>query len=334
MNIKFNKFERVAGLFVVVAIMGSFAVAISVAIQKGWFAPKVQFSTVFKNADGVHSGTSVQIAGLHAGSVDDVELQAENKIKVSFTVLNKFAGHIRQDSKAQLVRPFIIGERVLEVTVGNNETPLLAENSLLPSSETLDLMTVLSDKKLSENMETVTEIIDNLKVLVNAFTDKGRTEGFIRVVDKIEPLINNLNDMSVELAKLSKQATKHENLATVLENANLLTKEINTVLPMVKEKAPGLGRDMTIIVTNLAQLTEDFKKITPALVEIMPSLPKTGRRTVEFIDEFVVLLKALQKSMLLKSNAEEVREEEALSAKKVPVKGVTIKDTSREEDKN
>lgn len=53
MNTKFNKFERAAGLFVIVAIMGSHAIAISVAVQKGWFAHKVQFSTVFENADGV-----------------------------------------------------------------------------------------------------------------------------------------------------------------------------------------------------------------------------------------------------------------------------------------
>ena len=75
MIIKFNKFERAAGLFVIVALMGSFAIAISVAVQKGWFAHKVQFSTVFENAEGVHSGTGVQIAGLHAGSVEEVELK-------------------------------------------------------------------------------------------------------------------------------------------------------------------------------------------------------------------------------------------------------------------
>ncbi|MGZ5135947.1 MAG: MlaD family protein [Flavitalea sp.] len=347
MNIKFNKFERAAGLFVIAAIVGSFAIAISVAVQKGWFAHKIQFSTVFENADGVHSGTAVQIAGLHAGSVEEVELKGENKIKVTFSVLQKFAEHIRQDSKAQLVRPFIIGERVLEVTVGKDETPMLAENSLLPSYETLDLMTLLSDKKLSENMGTMTEIIDNLKVLVSAFTDKRGTEDFIRIVNKIEPLIDNLNDMSTGLAKVSRQATKHDNLAIVLDNTKLLTNELNAVLPIVKKNAPELGRNITIIVNNLAQLTQDFndvlpmlkakapglgsditkilanlaqitqdlRTLTPAIVEMAPTLPKTGRRTVELIDEFVVLAKALQRSFLLQSNVEEVRKEEALSTK-------------------
>jgi len=347
MNIKFNKFERVAGLFVIVAIMGSFAIAISVAVQKGWFAHKVQFSTVFENADGVHSGTGVQIAGLHAGSVEEVELKGENKIKVTFTVLQKFAEHIRQDSKAQLVRPFIIGERVLEITVGKDETPMLAENSLLPSYEALDLMTILSNKKLINNMESMTEMVDNLKVLLHAFSDQDRAKSIVRIFDKLEPLINNLNDMGLGLAALSQQATKHDNMAIVLENTKLLTNEINAVLPIAKKNAPELGRNMTIIVNNLAQLTQDFndvlpmlkakapglesdmtkildnlaqitqdlRTLTPTLVEMAPTLPKTGRRTIELIDEFVVVLKALQRSFLLQSNVKEVRKEEALSTK-------------------
>jgi len=348
MNIKFNKFERAAGLFVIVAIIGSFAIAISVAVQKGWFARKVQFSTVFENADGVHSGTGVQIAGLHAGSVEEVELKGENKIKVTFTVLQKFAEHIRQDSKAQLVRPFIIGERVLEITVGKDETPMLAENSLLLSYEALDLMTILSNKKLINNLESMTEIVDSLKVLLHAFSDKERTESIIRIFDKLEPLVNNLNDMSTGLATLSKQATKHENLAIVLENTKGLTNDLNAVLPIVKKNVPELGRNMTIIVNNLAQLTQDFndvlpmlkakapglgsditkilsnlaqitqdlRTLTPAIVEMAPTIPKTGRRTVELIDEFVVLAKALQRSFLLQSNVEDVRKEEALSSAK------------------
>ena len=347
MNIKFNKFERAAGLFVIAAIMGSFAIAISVAVQKGWFAHKVQFSTVFESADGVHSGTVVQIAGLHAGSVEEVELKGENKIKVTFTVLQKFAEHIRQDSKAQLVRPFIIGERVLEVTVGKNDIPMLAENSLLPSCETLDLMTVLSNKKLINNMESMAEMVDNLKVLLHALSDQDRAKSIVRIFDKLEPLINSLNDMGLGLAALSQQATKHDNMAIVLENTKLLTNEINAVLPIAKKNAPELGRNMTIIVNNLAQLTQDFndvlpmlkakapglesdmtkildnlaqitqdlRTLTPTLVEMAPTLPKTGRRTIELIDEFVVVLKALQRSFLLQSNAEEVRKEEALSTK-------------------
>ena len=45
--------------------------------------------------------------------------------------------------------------------------------------------------------------------------------------------------------------------------------------------------------------------------DIEGDLPRAGRRIVEALDETVVVLKALQKSFILKSAAEEVREEES-----------------------
>jgi phospholipid/cholesterol/gamma-HCH transport system substrate-binding protein len=196
-------------------------------------------------------------------------------------------------------------------------------------------------------MENMTEIVDSLKVLVHAFSDQDRAKSIVRIFDKLEPLVNNLNDMGIGLATLSKQATKHDNMEIVLENTKLLTNEVNAVLPIVKKNAPELGRDMKIIVNNLAQLTQDFndvlpklkakapglesdmtkilnnlaqitqdlRTLTPTLVELAPTLPKTGHRTIELIDEFVVVLKALQRSFLLQSNVEDVRKEEALSTK-------------------
>ncbi len=60
MKIKFNKFERVAGVFVGVAIIGSVAISAAVAVKKGWFAPKVEYHTYMESAEGIHPGTQVQ----------------------------------------------------------------------------------------------------------------------------------------------------------------------------------------------------------------------------------------------------------------------------------
>jgi phospholipid/cholesterol/gamma-HCH transport system substrate-binding protein len=72
-----------------------------------------------------------------------------------------------------------------------------------------------------------------------------------------------------------------------------------------------MAKDMTKLVGNLALLTEEFKVVIPALAEIAPDLPQSSRRALEALDEAVVLIKAMEKSFLVKGNAEEVREEEA-----------------------
>lgn len=311
MKTKFNKFERVAGLFVLTAVAGTIFSAVVVAVKRGWFSPQVQYVTSFESAEGVHSGTNVVIAGLRAGSVDDVELQEDNKIRVTLTVSKKFQDRIREDSVAQLIRPFVIGDRVLEISVGNPEKLPIDEHAFIPSAETVDMMTLFSGRKLGEYLSEMTEMISNLKSLAQAFTDKKRTVSLVKTFDQIEPLVKNLNKMSIEVIKLSKQATRSENLGQVMGNLAVTTEELNKLIPEFKEKAPHMTSDITKIVENLAVLTENFKLLTPALTEIAPELPRTSRRAVEALDEAVVLLKAMQKSMFLKGSVEDVREEES-----------------------
>src|SRR6185369_11990802 len=98
----------------------------------------------FESADGLHQGTIVQMSGIRVGAVESVDLQADNKIRVYFYVLGKFQDRIRGDSEVQLIRPFLIGERVIDINVGNPLLPIVAHNGFLPSIETTDFMTLMS----------------------------------------------------------------------------------------------------------------------------------------------------------------------------------------------
>ncbi len=308
-NVKFNKYERVAGLFVLCALLGVAITAVSVAIKQGWFETKVYYSTVFENADGVHQGTLVQMAGLRAGAVENVELEANNKIHVTFYVLGKFQNRIRQDSGIQLIRPFIIGERVIDVSVGGEQSPVLAANSFVKSTETTDFMTLMSGKNLNAYLGKLGGILENMQMLVEAFADKKRAESIVRIFDRMDPLVKNLNTMSVEVIKLSKQATHDDGVQKLVGNLAETTNEINKILPELNEENPNLAKDLSVMTQNLAVMT---KALGPAVKAVEPELPGASVRLVEALNETVVVLKAMQKSFFMKSNVREVQDEESL----------------------
>ena len=316
MKVKFNKFERVAGLFVGLALVGGIVFTLSVAIKQGWFEAKTNYMTIFENADGIHPGTTVQMAGLKAGSVEEVELLQSNKILVRFYVLAKFQDKIRENSIAQLTRPFIIGDRVLDISVGAAESKTVAAEATIPSHEAVDLMTILSGKGLGNTLENMSSMLQNLKYLAESFLNKDRTEAMVRMVDRIDPLLKNLNVMSLEVIKLSKQATKDENLEIVLGSLSATTKELNKLLPDLSERAPAMAKNMESLVKNMAELTQQFRVFMPAIAEIAPDLPHVSRRAVEALDEAVVLMKAMQKTWVVRSAAQEVREQEEKDSKK------------------
>jgi len=310
MKVKFNKFERVAGLFVLFAIAGCFLIAISVAIKQGWFENKIKFESIFASADGVHPGTTVLIAGLRAGSVEDVELLGSNKIRVTYYVLGKFHERIREDSKAQLVRPFVIGDRVLEISVGSPELKIAQEGVLLDTEETLDLMTLLSGKRLGTSLEKISEMLSNLQFLMEAFLDRDRTKSMLSIFDKLDPLMGNMNEMSEEVIKLSRQMTYKENLKKTISQTAILTKELNVILPELNRQNPQLAKNLAQLTGSLAQMTEDFKSVTVMMKNYGPEIPTVAKRALEALDEATVLMKDMKKKAFLRNAVQEVNQEE------------------------
>ncbi|WP_374001769.1 MlaD family protein [Bdellovibrio bacteriovorus] len=307
MKVKFNKFERVAGLFVMLAISGVILTGVSAAIKQGWFEPKVRYTTTFENADGIHQGTLVQMAGLRAGEVETVELESDNRIRVSFYVLGKFQNRVRENSTVQLIRPFIIGERVLELTVGAEEYDVIPDQSAIKSLETVDLMTLMSGKHLNSYLSKLGGILESVQVLVDAFADKSRAESLVRVIDRMDPLVKNLNTMSIEVIKLSKQATHDDGVQKLVGNLAVTTREINKILPELNEANPAMAKDLAVMTQNLAVMT---RALGPAVKEVEGELPGASVRLVQALNETVVVLKAMQKSFFMRSSVKEVKEEE------------------------
>lgn len=306
--VKFNKFERIAGLFVGAAILGSLLIALSVAVKQGWFETKVRYVTSFENADGLHQGSVVQVSGLRAGAVESVELESDNRIRVGFYVLGKFQHRIRQNSTVQLIRPFIIGERVVDLTVGTEEAPLLAEHGMVHSQETLDLMTLLSGKNLNNYLSKLGGMLESVQVLLEAFADKSRAESMVRVIDRIDPLMKNLNTMSLEVIKLSRQATNDKGVEKLVGNLAITSAEINRILPDLNQANPELAQDLAVMTKNLASMT---RALGPAMQAIEPELPGASLKLVEALNETVVVLKAMQKSFFMRGSVKEVKEEES-----------------------
>lgn len=310
MKIRFNKFEKVAGLFVGLALLSCVVGMAAIAIKNGWFARKVEFQTELESAEGVHDGSTVQIAGLRVGSVTEVDLQSNDKVLVRFEVLEKFKNKVREDSQVVMFRPFILADKVLEVSVGSEDSPVMKVGGMIPLQPTSDIMDMLSGKKMSTMLGSFDKMADSLRIVGQAFADPERTHSLVQMIDRLSPLVQNLNTMSVEIVKITSAANKQKRIESIISNLAQVSQTLDQMLPAFKQEVPDVGHQLGQIVKNLNVLTTEFQKLTPAISAVAPDLPRTSRRAVEALDETVVLLKALQRSFLLRGNVEDVRKEE------------------------
>lgn len=287
MKVKFQRIERVAGLFIVVAFAGAVAFTALAAIKKGWFQAKIDFKTKVLSAEGLRPGSQVTISGIRAGEITDVELLSAEDIVVHFNVAKEFHKQIRMDSKVQIVRPFIIGDKAIEITVGSNEAKIVEAGASLESEMSFDMLELISGKKMGPFLGTLEGLMKNVSMLATAFSDPKRTDAFVKMFDRMDPLFMNLNKMSLEVTKL--------------------TVEMNQFMPQIRKESPEVGRQIGELLTHLNQLTGT---LAPAFKEVGPELPRASRRAVEALDEMVVTLKAIQRSFILSGKVKDVKDEE------------------------
>ncbi len=310
MKVKMSYFERVAGLFVLTAFVGSLVVSLGLALKKGWFSPKSHYVLVTTSAEGLRPGTAVQISGLRAGQVTEIDLISGHEVHVHFFVFSRFENQLRKDSLVSVIRPFVIGEKVIDIGVGSADQPPISPGAQLQAELGFDLMDIFSGRRLAPFLGTLERLSENLVVVAESFADPKRTEALIKMFDTMEPLIRNLNEMSIEMLKATKTVNQQQRLEKTLENMILLTGEMNKILPEFNKELPDIGPQLAQIVRNLSVLTEEFQKLTPVLTSVAPAIPGASQRAVEALDETVITLKALQRTFLLRSSVREVLKEE------------------------
>lgn len=264
--------------FLIFGILGAMGAVLWIGISSGFFESKVEYEARLENVDGLRVGTSVEISGLKIGRVTNLDLKSIGEFTVTFNVRRRFSSLFRQDTKILIVRPNVIGEKIIIVEPGQAESPLLAEGGRVQVEKSTDLMEILGGKKLTQILADLGKIADNLKIIGYAFTDQRRTKAFVKLFDDMGPFVQNVSEMSRQV--------------------NIVAKDLNQdkVLPET--------------LANLNALTIELQKLGPAITAVAPELPRASQRAIEVLDEMTITLKAMQKSFLLRGNVKEVREEE------------------------
>ena len=81
----------------------------------------------------------MRLAGVQIGRVTDVVLSPEvgGKVRVTLTVARRFSDRIRRDSEARIVTQGLLGDRLVEITMGTPGAPPLKPGDTIATREPL-----------------------------------------------------------------------------------------------------------------------------------------------------------------------------------------------------
>ena len=181
------------GLFVLVALAVFLATIYALGARARLFEARYVVYADFTEVGGLTEGATVRLAGVQIGRVAGVHLPGEpgGKVRVDLDITQRYADRIRKDSIARIETQGLLGDKVVEVTVGTAATPALKAGEVLAARDPTDLGHVLNQGAgavqdmgaLMAELRTSAETLNRSKLIESTSATVDRIN---RVVDQVE----------------------------------------------------------------------------------------------------------------------------------------------------
>src|SRR5438034_947233 len=138
--------ELRGGVFGLVALAAFLGMVYALGARARLFEAHYTIHAEFTEVAGLTEGATVRLAGVQIGRVTDVHLPGEpgGKVRVDLTIARRYADRIRRDSIARIETQGLLGDKVVEVTVGTAAAPPLQPGEVLTAREPTDFARVLT----------------------------------------------------------------------------------------------------------------------------------------------------------------------------------------------
>lgn len=290
---RFKNLEWKIGAVVALAIIGIIVVIILIGMEKDLFTKKYSLHFVSDSGSGFVEGMPVKLSGFKIGRIKDIELTEDARVKVTAQLNKKYERWVRSDSVARLNKEGLIGESIIEITVGSSTARLLADGEGISFEKAGGMEELVSQAK---------PILQEVKEIIH-YVNSPQGD--------LKQAIGNLNGLLLELRQTRRS------LDDVVKNANTMALDIHgktgpvfaSVEKVAKEVEKMTGRIDPImtkvenIASNTEKITAKADKVLGNIVEISEPLSKEGPRIRNIImdaetaaREGTVMLKGVKES--------------------------------------
>jgi phospholipid/cholesterol/gamma-HCH transport system substrate-binding protein len=235
------------GAFVLVALVAGIGLVYALGARARLFEPRYTVHADFTEVGGLNEGATVRLAGVQIGRVGRVNLPAEpgGKVRVDLSIAKRFANRVRKNSVARIETQGLLGDRIVELTVGTTEAPATHDGDVIVSRDPTDFSKIVGQgaetmknvAALAESMKTTADTLRQSKLIEDASATMASTrrvtDRVSRMVDEVEKgrgwahaliyeepvALRKMNDMIATTQRLIDRVERGEGAAGVLTSA-------------------------------------------------------------------------------------------------------------------
>lgn len=236
------------GAFVLMGLLFAAAVIFLIGDERRLFASSIAFTTRFDDVGGLKAGAPVRMGGIDIGSVESVGYDAkagsDTTVYVSLRVVASEASRIKTDSKALISTKGLLGDKMIELTVGK-ASESMAPGSEIPSDPGVDVMakvTGMADKAdgLIESLTRVSEPLGNEELHADIRGSVASMRSILHEVAEGQGYPHKLLTDPAEADRISRMVDNLERTSTELQ---LTLRKTREVIARV-ESGPGFAHDV------------------------------------------------------------------------------------------
>ena len=209
------------GAFILLGLGVFLAIIYLLGAQARYFERKYELIAEFTEVGGLIEGATVRLAGVQIGRVTSVQLppQPGGKVRVTLTIARRFADRIRRNSEARIVTQGLLGDKLVEISVGSPDAPPLKSGDVLATRESFELAqmfaagadTLAQVNQLAASLRKTAERVDR----VAAEVETGK--GWLHVLIYEEPeTLRRLNTLLASTQQLLARAESGDTAVGVL----------------------------------------------------------------------------------------------------------------------
>jgi phospholipid/cholesterol/gamma-HCH transport system substrate-binding protein len=206
-----QKFKIRLGLFVAGGLTLFVLAIFIIGKQKNLFNPVFKLTSTFHNVSGLQIGNNVRFSGINVGTVDNIIIINDSTVRTDLLIREEIRQFIKTDCRITIGSEGVIGDKLITISQGSADAPLVKEGQRLQSSEPVETDAIIASLRVTAaNAEVITQQLAEIMIKVNS--GKGTLGRLIQ--DKT--LADNLNKTIVNLKQGSKSLD--ENMTAVKHN--------------------------------------------------------------------------------------------------------------------
>jgi phospholipid/cholesterol/gamma-HCH transport system substrate-binding protein len=276
-----DKFKARLGFFITGGIALFIIAIFLIGRQQNLFNPVFKITATFSNVSGLKVGNNVRFSGINVGVVDNIKILNDTTVSVEMLIRKDVQQFLKSDSEASIGSSGIIGDRIIMIAQGGNDSPIVEDGQRILSKEPIEPDAIIESLQFtSGHVEVVAQEL--AEILINLNSGQGMLGRLLQdstMAENVNQTVANFKksseglDQTIESMRIN-MVDFMNSLQVTAEKTEVASNQLGEIMMKINQGEGTIGMLVqdTVFAGNLNQTLVNMKEGTESLNENLEAL--------------------------------------------------------------